>query len=139
MATSRSQSTTFNIAGYPAPPAGTCHVTAATGSRLVHVGGQVGADETGAIVPGGLAAQTELALLNVTRAVETAGARVEDLAQLRIYVVGWNPSLWEEFSQGAQAAYQQRPFPEVAATLLGVASLFTPEMLVEIDAVAVAE
>lgn len=130
--------TAYNLPGYPPPPAGTCHVTSTSGSRIVHVSGQVGADETGTVASG-LAAQTERALLNVALALDVAGARVEDLAQMRIYVVGWNESMYEEFGKGAQAAYQQRPFPEVAATLLGVASLFTPEMLIEIEAVAVAD
>ena len=129
--------TTFNIAGFPPPPAGTCHVTAASGSRIVHVSGQVGSDENGTIVPGGLAAQVERALLNVALAVGTAGVQVSDLVQMRLYIVGWNPSMWEDFGRGAQAVYQQLPFPEVAATLIGVTSLFTPEMLVEIDADAV--
>jgi hypothetical protein len=87
--------TQHTIAGFPPPPEGFAHVTSASGSRIVHISGQVGADETGAIVPGGLAAQS-----------------------------------------GA-AARAHRAFPEVAVTLLGVSSLFTPDMLIEAEAVAV--
>ncbi len=49
-------------------------------------------DETGAIVPGGLAAQMERALLNVALAVESAGATVDDLAKVTMNVVDWDPS-----------------------------------------------
>lgn len=131
--------TRLTIPGRPAPPAGTCHVTAATGSRIVHISGQVGTDETGAVVPGGLAAQTERALLNVALAVETAGVSVQDLTSLRLYVVDWDMSKLDELMRGGQAAAERTSIPEVASTLIGVASLFTPEMLVEIEAVAVAD
>lgn len=130
--------TRHNIAAQPPPPAGTCHVTASRGSRIVHISGQVGADENGTVVPG-LAAQTEYALRNVALAVEAAGARVSDLVHLRIYVVGWNQSMWDEFAAGARVAVERRGLPEVSSTLLGVASLFTPEMLIEVEAVAVTD
>ena len=126
-----------NIVGYPAPTPGFSHATAARGDRIVHVSGQPGTDETGAVVAGGLAAQTERALLNVGLALEAAGATFDDLARLTVYVVGWEPAMAEELVRGGSAARAQRPHPDVAVTLVGVASLFTPEMLIEIEAVAV--
>jgi enamine deaminase RidA (YjgF/YER057c/UK114 family) len=129
--------TQHTIAGFPPPPEGFAHVTSASGSRIVHISGQIGADETGAIVPGGLAAQTERALLNVALAVEAAGASVDDIARMTFYVVNWDPSMFEDLAKGGAAARAHRAFPEVAVTLLGVASLFTPDMLIEAEAVAV--
>jgi enamine deaminase RidA (YjgF/YER057c/UK114 family) len=100
--------TPHNIAGFPPPPEGFSHVTAASGNRIVHISGQVGADETGAIVEGGLAAQTERALLNVALAVESAGATSDDIARMTFYVVDWNPSMFEELGKGGGAARARR-------------------------------
>lgn len=129
--------TLHNIAGYPPPTQGSSHATAARGNCIVHISGQVGQDESGKLVSGGLPEQAERALLNVALAIEAAGATVEDLAKVTFYVVDWNPSMFEELARGGGAARAQRPFPDVAITLIGVASLFTPEMLIEIDAIAV--
>jgi len=78
----------------------------------------------------------ERALLNVALALEAAGASLDDLVKMTAYVVDWDPSMYEELVRGGAAARAKRPYPEAALTLIGVASLFTPEMLVEIDAVA---
>lgn len=122
--------TRHNIAGV-APPQG-CHATAVRGSVIVHVSGQVGSDETGEIVAGGLAAQAERARLNVELALEAAGASVDDMVKATAYVVDWDPSKLEELARGGE-------FPDVALTLIGVQSLFTPDMLIEIEAVAVVD
>ncbi len=128
--------TPYNVATFPDPPPGSSHVTVASGDRMVHVSGQVGADESGQVLPG-LAAQTERALLNVAVALEAAGAGVENLVRTTVYVVDWHPSMYDELIRGGAAARTQRPFPDAAVTLIGVSSLFTPEMLIEIEAVAV--
>jgi enamine deaminase RidA (YjgF/YER057c/UK114 family) len=130
--------TPHNIAGRPEPPPGFCHATVAQGSRIVHIGGQVGTDKSGAVVPGGLAAQAERALLNLGLALEETGATHQDLVSMRLYVVNWDPSMLEDVGRGAAAAGAQIPAPGTpAVTLIGVSSLFTPEMLIEIEAVAI--
>jgi len=68
--------------------------------------------------------------------LEAAGASLDDLVKMTAYVVDWDPSMDDELVRGGSAARAKRPYPDVALTLIGVASLFTPEMLVEIDAVA---
>lgn len=91
------------------------------------------------MVPGGLAAQAEQALINLCRAVEAAGAQAEDLVSVRFYVVNWKAELFSELTAGGEAASRKYSFPEMAVTLVGVASLFTPEHLIEVDGVAVVE
>jgi enamine deaminase RidA (YjgF/YER057c/UK114 family) len=126
----------LNTPGVPEPQ-GFTHISIARGERIVHVAGQVGQDENGDIVPGGLAAQAERALLNLGRALEAAGAGESDLVKVTIYVVGWEPSMFEQLAAGLGAAQAARPGPEVPVTLIGVQSLFQPDMLVEIEGVAV--
>jgi enamine deaminase RidA (YjgF/YER057c/UK114 family) len=126
----------LNTPGVPEPQ-GFTHVSIARGERIIHVAGQVGQDENGEMVPGGLAAQTERALLNLGRALEAAGAGESDIVKVTVYVVGWEPSMFEELAAGLGAAQAARPGPEVPVTLIGVHSLFQPDMLVEIEGVAV--
>jgi enamine deaminase RidA (YjgF/YER057c/UK114 family) len=126
----------LNTPGVPEPQ-GFTHVSIAGGDRMIHIAGQVGQDENGDIVEGGLAPQAERALLNLSRALEAAGASESDLVKITIYVVGWEPSMFEQLVAGLGAAQAQRPGPEVPVTLIGVQSLFRPDMLVEIEGVAV--
>jgi enamine deaminase RidA (YjgF/YER057c/UK114 family) len=127
----------LNTPGVPEPQ-GFTHISIASGDRIVHLAGQVGQDENGEIVPGGLAAQAERALLNLGSALEAAGASESDLVKITIYVVDWDPSKFEELVSGLGAAQAQRPGPEVPVTLIGVQSLFQPDMLIEIEGVAIA-
>jgi enamine deaminase RidA (YjgF/YER057c/UK114 family) len=127
----------LNTPGVPEPQ-GFTHISIARGDRIIHVAGQVGQDENGDIVPGGLAAQAERALLNLGRALEAAGAGESDLVKVTMYVVGWEPTMFEELVSGLGAAQAARPGPQVPVTLIGVHSLFQPDMLVEIEGVAIA-
>jgi enamine deaminase RidA (YjgF/YER057c/UK114 family) len=127
-----------NIPGRPEPQ-GFSHVSIATGGRLIHMAGQVGTDESGDVVTGGLAAQAERAMLNVGLALEEAGATEADLVKLTAYVVHWDPSMYPDFGAGMLAAREKRPGPPVPATVIGVHSLFEPEMLIEIEGVAVVD
>jgi len=69
----------------------------------------------------------ERALLNVALALDAAGATLDDLAKMTAYVVDWDISMFDELMRGGRAAREQRPFPDVALTLIGVQSLFTPQ------------
>lgn len=68
----------------------------------------------------------ERALLNVALVLEAAGASFDDLVKMTAYVVDWDPSMYDELVRGGTAARAKRPYPDVALTLIGVASLFTP-------------
>jgi enamine deaminase RidA (YjgF/YER057c/UK114 family) len=126
-----------NVSGRP-EPAHYSQLSIASGDRLVHVAGQTGTDEAGRVVDGGLRAQAERALLNVALALDEAGASDRDIAKLTIYVVDWEPAKFEQLGAGLVAAQQQRGWTAAPpVTLIGVTSLFEPDMLVEIEAVAV--
>ncbi|MFI9543859.1 RidA family protein [Streptomyces sp. NPDC052016] len=115
-------------------PMGYSHVVSASG-ELAFIGGQYASDtETGALVPGGFAAQVDLSLANLRRALEGAGLGFEHVVQLGLYVVDHDLAKLEILSKAMHAAFGDR-LP--AATLSGVAALGLPGMLFEIDAVAV--
>ena len=129
--------TSFDIPGHPPLADGLfAHVASAEG-RLLLVSGQTGADASGTVADG-LAAQVERALLNVAAAVQAAGGEASHLVRLRFYVVGWSPAMIEDFMAGGGAALAQLPgLPRTAVTVIGVQALFTPDLLVEVEAEAV--
>ena len=109
----------------------------AEGSRLVFV--QVARDAAGAPVGGGdLAAQAEQAYANVHAAVTAGGGSFADIAKLTVYLVDWEPGKMAQLAEGAVRAAQRLGFDLVRPiTLIGVAALGEPDMLIEVEAVAV--
>lgn len=114
-------------------------VAVATGSRLVFIAGQVARDASGNAVGGSdLAAQTEQAFRNVATAIEAVGGRFADVAKLNVYVVDWTPEKMAALGEGvgrAAAAADIDPLKPI--TLIGVAALGEPDLLIEVEATAV--
>ncbi|MFH8291741.1 RidA family protein [Streptomyces sp. NPDC018059] len=114
-------------------------VSVATGSRLVFIAGQVAWDAEGVTVgEGDLAAQVEQCYLNIGTALAETGGSFDDVAKLTVYVVDWTPDKMPLFMEGAaRAAAKLGGAPVPPGTLLGVAALAAPGLLVEIEAAAV--
>ncbi len=114
-------------------------VGVATGTRTVYLSGQVARDADGRPVGAGdLAAQTEQALLNVATALGGVGAEYSDVAKLTIYVVDWTPEKLADLGAGAGRAAQRLGVdPRRPTTLIGVAALSEPDLLIEVEAIAV--
>jgi enamine deaminase RidA (YjgF/YER057c/UK114 family) len=114
-------------------------VGVATGSRMVFVAGQVSQDSAGSVVgPGDLATQVAQVLLNVSIALEAAGATFADVVKTTIYVVGWRPEFMAALMEGHARAAAQIALGKLApTTLIGVQSLTDPDLLVEMEVVAV--
>ena len=101
--------------------------------NLVHVSGTTATDDEGRVVGRGDAAlQTRRTLENVARALERAGARVEDVVRTRIYVT--DIRRWEEVGRAHGEVFGAiRP----ATSMVEVRALIDPDMLVEIEAEAI--
>lgn len=114
-------------------------VAVATGSRFVFIAGQVARDATGEPVGAGdLAAQTEQAFRNVATAVEAVGGSFADIARLTVYVADWSPEKMALLGEGVmRAAATANVDPLKPITLIGVASLGEPDLLIEVEATAV--
>ncbi len=114
-------------------------VAVATGTRIVFIAGQVARRADGSPVgQGDLAAQVDQALRNVVTAVEASGGTFADVARVTVYVVDWRPDKMEALGEGVARAAQATGIDVLKPiTLIGVASLAEPDLLVEIEATAV--
>jgi len=101
--------------------------------KLVEVSGTAPVRE-GHVVEGSAYEQTIACLEIIQRALEVAGARLEDVVRTRIYVT--DISLWEEYGR-AHGEYFKDIKP--ATSMVEVRALIDPKMMVEIEATAVVE
>jgi enamine deaminase RidA (YjgF/YER057c/UK114 family) len=117
------------------PARGFSHATVAGG--LVWLGGQIGSDATGKVPePGDIVAQFTRAIRNVLIALRAAGSGPADTVKLTYYVT--DLKAYRDNLLAIGLAYREvfgTHYP--ATTLVEVRSLFEPNALVEIDAVAV--
>lgn len=116
------------------------HVSVARGTRQVHIAGQVSVDAAGTLVaPGDLTGQTSQALRNVGIALAAAGAGFGDVVRFTFYLPDWETSKHDDFLAGVAAVAEELgiPQPMPPSTLIGVAALFEPTTLIEIEATAV--
>ena len=107
-----------------------------TGSRVIHISGQTSVDVEGKVVGSTHLEQSRVAFHNVLIALEAAGATLEDVAKFNIYMVDYSWDALEALMAAAKEVFGD-PYPLTANTLVGVASLWLPDLLVEVDAVAV--
>ena len=115
------------------------HVAVGTGTKHVHVSGQIArlADGT-AVAPGDLAGQVAQALRNTSVGLAGAGASFADVMRLTFYVTRWSPEKIGDFMAGVEAVADEigLALPLPPASLIGVESLFEPDVLVEVEATA---
>ena len=76
-------------------------------------------------------AQTTQAIANVAQALEALGVGLADVVRTRMFVT--DISRWEEYGRAHGAAFGEA-MP--ATSMVGVAALVDPRMLIEVEAVA---
>ncbi len=104
-------------------------------ARTIYVGGQNSVDRIGRVVGvGDIGKQAEQVMKNLKTALHAADADLEDIVKMTIYVVQGQPLEpgYEAFLR-AWGIREERP----TISVLYVAALGRPEVLLEIDAIAV--
>ena len=113
------------------PPAGPFSAAVLGAGDSVYLSGQVGDDPaTGRLVDGGVAAQTEQALRNLSAVLQAAGRSMDDVVRVGVYLpdMGDFATMNEVYARWFEPPYPARTTIGVAALPLGAA--------VEIDLVA---
>jgi enamine deaminase RidA (YjgF/YER057c/UK114 family) len=104
-----------------------------TDTGLVFISGQVDWDTNFQVKNKGIEAQTESAAKNLIAVLEAANSSVANLLQLRVYIRG---ELGEHMEQVVPIIAKYLGVSRPALTGIGVASLASPDTLIEIEAIA---
>lgn len=102
--------------------------------NTIYLAGMVGFDENRKVVEGGFEAQTIKTFENIKIILEAAGASLKDVVKLTVYVTDMDNII--KFRE-IRSRYFSPPMP--ASTGVEVSRLILPELLVEIEAIAVVD
>jgi enamine deaminase RidA (YjgF/YER057c/UK114 family) len=126
----------LNPPGSPTPKS-YHHVVTTEGGRMIFLSGQVAFDSDRQIVgKDDVVAQTRQAMRNLKAAVETGGGEISDIVQISTHVVHYDPSQLDDITGTIAVFFQPECLP--TNTLVGVESLSTEGLLIEIGGIAVA-
>jgi len=123
-----------------ARPSGFSHAVSVGGGpgagRMVFLAGQTGVDRDGNVADGGVVPQFERAMTNLLTALGAAGGLPSDLVSLTIYLT--DVPEYQAHAREIGAVWRRlagTEYPAMAA--VGVTRLWLPELLVEIQGIAV--
>jgi enamine deaminase RidA (YjgF/YER057c/UK114 family) len=108
----------------------------AAAGRMVFLAGQTGVDRDGNVADGGVVPQFERAMTNLLTALGAAGGLPSDLVSLTIYLT--DVPDYQAHAREIGAVWRRlagTEYPAMAA--VGVTRLWLPELLVEIQGIAV--
>lgn len=117
-----------------APPTGYTHVVATDARKTIYISGQIGVDPQGQVQQG-FRAQTIQVFENLKTALASVGATFDNVVKVTYLIVnfkGEDRAVVREIRAGYLNATQPP-----ASTLIGVQALAMPELLIEVDAIAV--
>jgi reactive intermediate/imine deaminase len=124
----------LNPSALPAPN-GYSHVVEVQGGRTLFLSGQIAIDKAGAVVgQGDLRAQTQQVFENLKAALGAAGATLDQVVKITVFMT--DVSGLQVFREVRDGYFTKNP---PASSLVQVSRLVRPELLIEIEAVAVIE
>jgi reactive intermediate/imine deaminase len=123
----------INPASLPPPVGPYSHAVTSPPGKLVFCAGQVALDARGEIVGvGDIVAQTRQVMENLRLALEASGATFADVVKVVNYITDVS-----NFPKMAEVRREYLPEPHPVSTLVEVSALMYPELLIEIEAIAV--
>lgn len=125
--------TTLNPEGLPTPRGSYSLVAIAHPGKMVFIAGQTASDPEGNVVGiGDVRAQTRYILGKIEKAIEAAGGTIDDIVAMSVFTtaVGYHRDINE-----VRREFFGSNFP--TSTMVQVVALARPELLLEINAMAV--
>ena len=115
-------------------PTGYTHIVEVTGpNRTIYISGQIAYDKDGKVVGAGdMKAQAEQVFRNLQAALEAAGAKFSDVVKMNSYITDMSKV---QAVRDVRAQYFKDATP--ASTFVEVKGLVRPELLLEIEVIAV--
>jgi enamine deaminase RidA (YjgF/YER057c/UK114 family) len=121
---------------FPIKPTGYTHAVITDNQRLLFISGQVPTNEKGEIIgKGDLEAQTRQVFENLKTILQASGSDFAHVIKTTTFVKNYKPEDIPVIRKVCSAYYSTGEPP--ASTLVGVQSLFNPDILIEIEAIAV--
>ena len=106
------------------------------GVKTIYVSGQVGIRD--GEIPNSYIEQMDVVFSNIAGQLEAAGATMSDVIKLTGFIVDMNAERRTVYCE-VRASYFSAQSQPPASTLIGVSGLVDPNLLVEVDAIAVIE
>jgi 2-iminobutanoate/2-iminopropanoate deaminase len=116
-------------------PTGYTHIVEVTGpAKTIYISGQIAYDKDGKLVgaPGDMKAQAEQVFKNLETALTVAGAKFSDVVKMNSYITDMSKV---QAVRDVRAKYFTTAAP--ASTFVEVKGLVRPELLLEIEVIAV--
>jgi len=114
-------------------PTGYSHVAEVSSGRTIYIAGQVAFDKSGSVVgKGDFAAQATQVFENLKLALAAVGATFDNVVKVNTYVTDMSQI---QTLREIRAKYYEKNPP--ASTLVEIGSLANPDLMIEIEAIAV--
>lgn len=102
----------------------------------VYLAGQTGyQDEKGETYPGNFDQQARVAFARMRKTLEAAGGKLDDIVTMTVFIT--DMANGTRFTQLRKEYFQDERYP--ASALIGIKELARPEMMIEIQAIAVVD
>src|ERR1041384_1027056 len=107
-----------------------------TGGTTIYMAGQTGyQDDRGEVYPGDFDSQVRVAFERMRKTLQATGGRLDDIVTMTVFVTDMADGT--RFTQLRKEFFQEDRYP--ASALIGIKELARPEMMIEIQAVAVVD
>lgn len=117
-------------------PSGYTHVVKSEPGKTIYISGQVPVNASGDIVgKGDLKIQVKQVYENLKLCLAAAGATFDDVVKMNTYVVNYKPEHIATIRE-VRSGYLSSTNPP-ASTLAGVQALYHPDVMIEIEAIAI--
>ena len=116
-------------------PHGYCHACVVESGKTAYISGCLPLDRMGNVLhKGDFAEQVKTTLINMSKVLEEIGTSFDNVVKMNFYVSGFNKERLATIREIRMGFINSESPP--AITTVGIACLYDPDLLVEIEAIA---